>query len=281
MHAAARHQAILQHLALQGQAGVAELAAALGVSDDTIRRDLARLEAQGLLRKGHGGAVLPDVPALPRRAREQLLPQIKQALGRAVAERIPAGASLMLDAGSTTLAVAQALRGEHLVVTHSLDIANALAERPEIRLVLAGGRWDPAQRLFAGPEAEQTVRRYRADLAILGACAVHPELGLTASAEADAAVKRAMIDSSANRWLVTDHLKFDRIAPHALAPLAIFARLFSDRPLALPGGVTGPEQIIVPDAGPPQGGTPPLGGAARALARAKGANPPAEEDAIP
>lgn len=245
MHAAARHQAILQHLAQQGQAGVAELATVLGVSDDTIRRDLARLAAQGLLRKGHGGAVLPDLPALPRRTRELLLPQLKRALGEAVAERIPDGASLMLDAGSTTLAVAQALRGPHLVITHCLDIATALAERPDIVLVLAGGRWDPAQRLFAGPEAEQTVRRYRVDLAILGACAVHPELGLTASGEADAAVKRAMIACSASRWLVTDHLKFDRIAPHALAPLAAFARLFSDRPLALPADVAGPEQIIL------------------------------------
>jgi DeoR family glycerol-3-phosphate regulon repressor len=247
MHAAARQQAILQHLARRGQAAVGELALALAVSDDTIRRDLARLAARGLLRKAHGGAVLPDVPALPRSARDQLLPALKHALGVAVAAHIPAGASLMLDAGSTTLEVARALQGEHLVITHSLDIAVALADRPGIRLVLAGDRWDPLQRLFAGPAAVDTVRRYRADLAILGACAVHPQLGLTASDPGDAEIKRAMLAGSESRWLVTDHLKYDRCAPHAVAPLETFVRLYCDRPLVakVPTHGPWPQQIVI------------------------------------
>lgn len=236
MHPAARHQALLRHLSRTGQASVSELAAALDVSDDTVRRDLSQLAARGLLLKNHGGALLADFHAMARDAREQLLPDIKAALGRAVAAAVaaafPAGGTLMLDAGSTLLAVAQALPGPHTVITHSLDIAQALAGRSDIRLVLAGGEWDARQRLFSGELTVDGIRRYRADLAILGACAVHERHGLTASEAGDAGVKRAMIDCSEHRWLVTDHLKFQRCAPHAVAPLAAFARLFSDQAFA-------------------------------------------------
>lgn len=236
MHPAARHQALLRHLSRTGQASVAELAAALEVSDDTVRRDLNQLAARGLLVKNHGGALLADVHALAREAREQLLPDLKSALGRAVAAAVtaalPAGGTLMLDAGSTLLAVAQALPGPHTVITHSLDIAHALAGRSDIRLVLAGGEWDSRQRLFSGELTVDGIRRYRADLAILGACALHDRHGLTASEAGDASVKRAMIDCSEQHWLVTDHLKFQRCAPHAVAPLAAFARLFSDQAFA-------------------------------------------------
>lgn len=236
MHPAARHQALLRHLSRTGQASVSELAAALEVSDDTVRRDLNQLAARGLLLKNHGGALLADFHAMDRDFREQLLPDIKSALGRAVAEAVstllPTGCTLMLDAGSTLLAVAKALRGPYTVITHSLDIAQALAGRSDIRLVLAGGEWDPRQRLFSGEATVDCIRRYRADLAIVGACAVHDRHGLTASEAGDAGVKRALLDCSEHRWLVTDHLKFQRCAPHAVAPLAAFARLFADRPFA-------------------------------------------------
>ncbi len=247
---ATRHRALLQHLAERGQVGILELAAALGVSDDTVRRDLKHLEAQGLLTRSHGGAVLADLHALPRAARDAVLPETKEALGRAVAAAIPPDAALMLDAGSTLLAVARALRGPHRVVTHSLDIAQVLGNRPEIALVLAGGEWDARQRLFRGPATVDTVRRYRVDLAILGACAVHPRHGLTASEAGDAEVKRAMLACSDAHWLATDHLKFGTLAPHAVAPLDDFTRLFCDRPFAsgLPAGLT---QTALDTAGEP------------------------------
>lgn len=241
---ATRHRALLQHLANTGQAGILELATALGVSDDTIRRDLKHLEAQGLLTRSHGGAVLADMHALPRTARDAVLPEIKDALGRAVADAIPPGVSLMLDAGSTLLAVARALRGPHRVVTHSLDVAQALCNRPEITLVVAGGEWDARQRLFRGAATVETVRRYRVDLSILGACALHPSHGLTATEAGDAEVKRSMLACSSEHWLATDHLKFDTLAPHAVAPLDDFTRLFCDQPFFansstnIPAGLT-------------------------------------------
>ncbi|CUY50005.1 Glycerol-3-phosphate regulon repressor [Serratia marcescens] len=230
MHKAARQRHLLDLLSERGQAAVAELAGAIGVSVDTVRRDLADLERQGLVQKHHGGAIALEPSGMPRQARAALLPQVKQRLGRAVAAQIPPGSTLMLDAGSTLLAVAQALRGPATVITASLDIAQCLSDRPEINLILLGGQWDARQRLFAGSATLALLERYRADIALLGACAVHAQLGLSAGDEADAEVKRAMLANSGERWLVADHMKLDRCEPHHVADLAQIQRLFTDRP---------------------------------------------------
>ncbi|WP_459536844.1 DeoR/GlpR family DNA-binding transcription regulator, partial [Serratia marcescens] len=97
-------------------------------------------------------------------------------------------------------------------------------------LILLGGQWDARQRLFAGSATLALLERYRADIALLGACAVHAQLGLSAGDEADAEVKRAMLANSGERWLVADHMKLDRCEPHHVADLAQIQRLFTDRP---------------------------------------------------
>lgn len=224
-----RQQKLLDLLAEHGQAGIDELAAAFGVSDDTVRRDLAELHERGLLQKGRGGAVALDLSGMARHARAQVLPEAKRRIGAAAAASIPSGCVLMLDAGSTTLALATALAVPATVITHSLDIAHALDGRHGVRLILAGGEWDPRQRLFAGAATVEMMGRYRADLAVLGACAVHPRLGASATEEADARCKRAMLAASAEAWLLADHLKRDRCEAHAVAPLEHFQQIFTDR----------------------------------------------------
>ncbi|AIX74493.1 MAG: DeoR/GlpR family DNA-binding transcription regulator [Mixta calida] len=230
MHKVARQKALLGLLSEQGQLGVAELARTLRVSVDTVRRDLNDLQRQGLAQKNHGGAIALDVPAMSRNARSGVLNATKQRLGRAVAQQIPPGSTLMLDAGSTVLAVAAALTVPARVITASLDIAWALSGRADIELILLGGQWDNSQRLFAGAATLAALQRYRADIAIFGACAVDARLGISASQEADAEIKRAMLAFSAQRWLVVDHLKLDRCQPHRVADLADMQRLFIDRP---------------------------------------------------
>jgi len=230
MHKAARQRYLLDLLSERGQAAVADLASTIGVSVDTVRRDLADLQRQGLAQKNHGGAIALDPPEMNRQARGALLPHTKQRLGRAVAAQIPPGSTLMLDAGSTLLAVARELRGPATVITASLDIAQCLSDRPDIQLILLGGQWDARQRLFAGSATLALLERYRADIALLGVCAVHAQLGLSASEEADAAVKRAMLAASGEHWLVTDHMKLDRCEPHRVAELAQIQRIFTDRP---------------------------------------------------
>lgn len=232
MHKTARQQCVLDILTERGQASIAELAEKLQVSADTIRRDLTDLEKEGLAQKNHGGAIALDISVMNRQSRSALLPQTKQLLGKRVAQSVPAGSTLFLDAGSTVLAVASHLKGPLTVITTSLDIAQLFSDRDDVELILLGGRWDPKQRLFAGSATLSLLSRYRADIAILGACAIHAELGLSAGQEADADVKRAMLAASHERWIVADHLKLNRCEPHLVSGLADIHQLFLDRPWA-------------------------------------------------
>ncbi|HBQ1368637.1 TPA: DeoR/GlpR transcriptional regulator [Klebsiella aerogenes] len=230
MHKTARQQFLLELLSENGQISISELVERLQVSPDTVRRDLSDLEKRGLVQKNHGGAIALDLPAMNRQGRNALLPETKQRLGALVAREVPPGATLFLDAGSTVLAVAAHLKGPLTVITPSLDITQLFSERPDIELVLLGGKWDMRQRLFAGSATLALLSRYRADIAILGACAIHARQGLSASQEADAEVKRAMLAASVEHWLVADHLKLNRCEPYLVAELKHIDRLFLDKP---------------------------------------------------
>jgi DeoR family glycerol-3-phosphate regulon repressor len=224
-------------LAVEGRASVTELARRFAVSDDTVRRDLQILSAEGVVSKLHGVAVALDVPAMAKPARNRVLAPVKRALGRAAAQLVRPGMTLMLDAGETILAVAAALPEVPLtVITHSLDVAALLADRPEIRLILGGGVWNRRQRLFEGPTVEALVASCRADLAFLGACSIDLTRGVTATDAGDAEVKRSMIASSSRRILVADHTKRG-IQPWFVAPLSSFDVFFTDRPVDLHGPV--------------------------------------------
>lgn len=232
MHKTARQKYVLDIITEQGQASITELADRLQVSADTIRRDLTDLEKQGLAQKNHGGAIALNLSTMNRVSRNTLLPEIKQRLGEQVAQCVPAGSTLFLDAGSTLLAVASFLQGPLTIITPSLDIAQQVSDREGIDLILLGGKWDQKQRLFAGSATLSLLSRYRADIAILGACAIHAELGLSASQEADAEVKRAMLAASQSHWVVADHLKLNQCEPYLVSGLSEIHQLFLDRPWA-------------------------------------------------
>lgn len=232
MHKTARQKYVLDIITEQGQASITELAERLQVSADTIRRDLTDLEKQGLAQKNHGGAIALNLSTMTRVSRNSLLPEIKQRLGKQVAQCVPAGSTLFLDAGSTLLAVASFLQGPLTIITPSLDIAQQVSDREDIDLILLGGKWDQKQRLFAGSATLSLLSRYRADIAILGACAIHAELGLSASQEADAEVKRAMLAASQTHWIVADHLKLNQCEPYLVSGLSEIHQLFLDRPWA-------------------------------------------------
>jgi DeoR family glycerol-3-phosphate regulon repressor len=230
MHKTARQKFLLELLSENGQVSISDLVERLRVSADTVRRDLGDLEKRGLLQKNHGGAIALDLSAMNRQGRNALLPETKQRLGMLVASHIPPGSTLFLDAGSTVLAVAACLKGPLTVITASMDIAQLFGERADIQLILLGGKWDMQQRLFAGSATLALLARYRADIAILGACAIHAQQGLSASQEADAEVKRAMLAASVEHWLVADHLKLNHCEPYLVAELKHIDRLFLDKP---------------------------------------------------
>ena len=230
MHKTARQKYLIEILSEKGQITISELVDRLQVSADTLRRDLSDLEKQGLAQKNHGGAIALYLSGMNRQNRNTLLPDTKKRLGKMVAEKIPGGSTLFLDAGSTVLAVATQIQGPMTVITPSLDIAQHFSTRADIQLILLGGKWDMQQRLFAGSATVSLLERYRADIAVLGTCALHADLGLSASQEADAEVKRAMLAASAEHWLVADHMKLNHCEPWLVAGLADIHQLFLDRP---------------------------------------------------
>lgn len=138
MHKTARQKYLLDIISENGQVSISELVEKLQVSADTIRRDLGDLEKQGLAQKNHGGAIALDLSAMNRQGRNALLSETKQRLGRLVADKIPAGSTLFLDAGSTILAVASQITVPVTVITTSLDIASHFSARPDIQLILLG-----------------------------------------------------------------------------------------------------------------------------------------------
>lgn len=234
---AERQQRIAQALGSRGRVEVATLAAEFGVSEDTVRRDLRQLAARGLLLKTHGGAVAPSM-LMPAVQRLTLAPAAKQAIALRALQQVQAHQTLFLDGGSTVLALAQALRNGQdaprplTVVTHALDVALALADEAQITLVLAGGQWQPHARIFTGAAAEDCLLRYRADIAFLGACGMHPRTGLTAGRADEAPLKRAMLQGAAWRLVLSDHSKLHLVGPHAVASADEVDEVITDAPVA-------------------------------------------------
>lgn len=228
-----RQQRIAQALREHGRVEVGALARSFRVSEDTVRRDLRGLAARGLVHKTHGGAVALHAAVLPTAQRAAVVPGAKRAIAQAAARHVQPHQTLFIDGGTTTLALAEQLRSADAprpltVVTQALDVALALADEPRIRLVLAGGEWQPGPRTFVGEAALATVRAHRADIAFLGACALHPRAGLTANDTQEAAIKRAMVDGAAQRIVISDATKLDVVAPCAVAPLDTLDLVISD-----------------------------------------------------
>ncbi len=226
-----RQNRILAELRLAGRVEVAALAQRHGVSEHTIRRDLGALELRGHLQKAHGGAVALDTPHLDWPGRASALPGAKDRIGQIAAALIAPGQTLFLDAGSTTLAFAQRLMVRPVtVITNSLDIAAVLAEEADMTLIVTGGVWDRTTRSFQGTAAWETVRRYRADWAILGTCALHQDAGATAIQEGEAATKREMAAAALHTMVLADHSKRDAVVAHIVLTPAQIGTLVTDRP---------------------------------------------------
>ena len=219
-----RQSAIARVLREAGRVEVAALATLYRVSEDSIRRDLRLLAARGLVQKTHGGAVALHLGAMPMTQRSDVKASTKGAIGRAAAARVQAYQTLFIDSGTTALALAQALGAADAprpltIITAALDAALLFCGDAKVTLVLAGGEWSHETRAFFGPLAEAAIRAHRADWAFLGACAVHPRLGLSSSHGGDAQLKRAMLDCALQRVLLADASKFELVQPQVVAGL--------------------------------------------------------------
>jgi DeoR family transcriptional regulator of aga operon len=215
---AARQARILDHLKSRGVVAIAELAATIGVSPSTVRRDLDELAAVGQLRRTHGGAValgaarttFEPAPAIAQHAH----PAAKRAIGAAAAALVEPGQSVVFDSSSTVLEAARAVVARGLAitaVTNDLRIAAVLAELPHIRVIVPGGTLRPGSHTLTGEPGTGFARGLAADIALLGAHAIADGTVSETSIEV-AGIKQAMAEGARRLAVLADASKFGAVA---------------------------------------------------------------------
>ena len=225
-----RRSLILDRIRNHGRVLAADLTAELGVSVDTIRRDLRELDDAGLLRRVHGGALPRHGDASPFAARARRAPEAKASIARRAAECVRDDQIIVLDGGTTTLEVARALRDDlraH-VITTSPPIALALADHPGLEVTVVGGTLRPNALVTVGAAAVEALRVVRADVVFLGVCGLHPEIGVTTEDLEERHVKAAMIEGAAEVVALADHDKLGTAMPVVVAPMSAVTRLVTD-----------------------------------------------------
>lgn len=223
MLAQERRHHILE-LVRSGVVTVKELSENIGVSNMTVRRDLAVLEREGVLARVHGGAYSPEVNGATEipysRKRAEHLEE-KRRIGRKAAELVGAGETLILDAGSTTLEVARNLK-ENMrltVVSNDLEVLGELARRGGMTVIDTGGMLLESVYTLVGPRAESTLRSVHVDRLFLGADAVSLDDGVTNRTLHEVAVKQAMLEAASQVILVTASHKFQQRVFATVCPL--------------------------------------------------------------
>lgn len=198
------------------------------LSEDTIRRDLRELAADGLLLRVHGGA-LPLAPALPASPamgdfaqRQHISNDTKPAIARAAAAMIQPGQVVFIDGGTTAVQLARQLPADLrcTVVTHSPSIAVELATHPLIEVILIGGRLFKHSIVSMGPEALDAIAQIRTDLYFMGVCSLHPQQGLSTGDYDEAGIKRAIANAAHKTVVLASPEKLDTASPFQVVPLA-------------------------------------------------------------
>ncbi len=233
MGTADRRRLLLERVRAEGHADAAALSRDLGVDGSTIRRDLARLERAGLIRRTRGGALpndpseVVDIPYEMRRVERQ---SAKRAIAHAAAALVKDGDTVILDTGSTTHQVAIALghRRNLTIITNDLLIGMIVARQPANRLHLTGGFVLTSHYTLAGPQAVAAFAGLHADWLFIGAEGIHPDAGITNINVVEIPTKHAMIAAAERAVFIADSSKFGRRAFAQLCKLSEASILLTD-----------------------------------------------------
>ncbi|RJK94295.1 DeoR/GlpR family DNA-binding transcription regulator [Vallicoccus soli] len=232
MFADERRQIILDHIAANGAVSVKELARTVGTSEVTVRRDLSLLEAQGLLGRRHGGAVV--VGGLSHEAtyadKAGLASAEKAAIGAVAAELVSDGDAISVGAGTTTHALAKHLirRSDLTVMTNSLLVAYALASARGVDVVVSGGTVRGSIYALVGSGAEQTLASMRTRRLFLSGNGLSPERGLSTPNLHVAGVDRAMVSAAEQVVVLADHTKVGVETMVQTVPVEAITHLVTD-----------------------------------------------------
>jgi DeoR/GlpR family transcriptional regulator of sugar metabolism len=227
---AERRQAILDALERDGKVVAARLVRELGVSEDTIRRDLRELAAHGLVQRVHGGALLPAPQPGSFIHRQETCSAEKAALAEAAAGLLYGARVVLLDGSTTNLELARRLPADQprTVLTNSPPIAAVLAEHPTAEVVMIGGRLDKRAQVTTGAATVDFIRSVRADACVLGVCALHPDAGLSTDDLEEAQVKRAMVAAAADVIALATSDKLRAGSAYSVAPVAELTHIVAE-----------------------------------------------------
>lgn len=226
-----RKQLILNRLIQDGQIVAKTLSAELELSEDTIRRDLRELAAEGLLQRVHGGA-LPASPAVTDFAgRQAIAPVGKVAIGKAAARLVQKGQVVLLDGGTTAVQLARHLPQalEATLITHSPSVAVELIHHPKLEVILIGGKLFKHSVVTMGAAALEQIGRIRADVYFMGVTGVHPQTGLTTGDFEEAHIKQALSRSAAETIVLASAEKIGAASPYQVIPLSELSTLITEK----------------------------------------------------
>jgi DeoR family transcriptional regulator, glycerol-3-phosphate regulon repressor len=229
-----RQLALLEIVRERNAASVEQLADELGVTLQTVRRDVQRLSDAGLVTRFHGGARVPSstVENIAYQQRESLNPEGKARIARAISAQIPSDCSLFLNIGTTMEAVARELM-QHKglrVITNNLNVAAILSSNPACEVIVAGGVVRARDRGIVGEAAVDFIGQFKVDIGLIGISAIEADGSLRDYDLREVKVAQAIINHSREVWLAADHSKFNRPAMVQMATLSQIDRLFTDAP---------------------------------------------------
>ncbi len=230
-----RQPEILEIARLEGKVVVEDLADRFGVTVQTIRRDLTELAEAGKLERVHGGAVLPSgVSNIGYEDRRGLNEEAKAAIARVCAREIPDGASVFLNIGTSTEAVARELlhHRDLMAVTNNMNVANILVANPDCEIVVAGGVLRRSDGGLIGNLTTAAIEQFKVDYAVIGCSALDTEGDLLDFDIQEVHVSRTIIRQARQTYLVADRSKFQRSAPAKIASLGDLDHFFTDGPVA-------------------------------------------------
>ncbi|MBA5608130.1 DeoR/GlpR transcriptional regulator [Duganella sp. FT3S] len=228
---AERLDAIRAYLDQHYRIGIEDICKLFGVTRDTARRDVVRLDAAGRALRVRGGAVLPPQSRqVEQYAQRTAASSAKQAIGHAAAALLRDGDRVLFDTSTTVLAVARATSATPLnVVTNSIDVAEAFGQREGVELHVLGGRFNAWQRSLEGAQTRLGLAQFQFDKLILGACAIDPQ-GLTCPSDEEASLKQAMMGQASQVIVVADSAKFSKAFMHRLCTFDAIDVLVTDQP---------------------------------------------------
>lgn len=230
-----RRGSIEDRVRREGEIAFVALAEEFGVSEMTIRRDVEMLETAGVVRRVTGGAIAltgkSEEPAYEQRAGRAN--EGKEHIATAVVDLLRPHETVILDSGSTVLAVARAIRGRGLgltIITPSLMAALELSDEPDTTVLLTGGLLRPGELSLIGDDAQTTFDRYNADVFIMGVAGVDAQRGVSDYHREEAAVKTAAARAADRVVVVADQAKIGRLHLVNIVPIDAITTLVTDAP---------------------------------------------------